>query len=166
MFRECIRYVIYILEIYILYAVQQIPELTLFEVPSLWTVSGFVCISLFEKEFTSMAFGIFSGLLIDLSLGNFLGVNALLLGVLGYIFGVIFSYFIRTNFLSAMFISGIVSILVLGVNIFINFPAEEFKIERCYNIYIPIIISTVLTTLPVYFLNRTISYTMRERINE
>ena len=166
MFRRYSRYLIYILEIYILNAVQEIPEFNLFGIPSFWTVPSFVCISLFEKEFTSMAVGILSGLLIDLSLGCFLGLNALILGILGYILGVIFSYYVRTNFLSALFISGIVLVLILAVNILVNFSSNEFKNHEIYDLYLPIVILTILITLPVYFFNRTISYMTREKRNE
>lgn len=160
------RFLFYILEIYILYAIQQTPEFNLFKNSCFWIVSGFVCISMFEKEFVSMAFGVLSGLLIDLSFGNFLGFNALILGLIGYLVGVIFSYYIKTNFISSMFISGFIAALVIFLNLWINFSALEFGNEYIRSNYFSIVLSSALATLPLYFLNRTISYTTREKVNE
>ena len=166
MFKECIRYLFYVLEIYTLYAIEQTPEVNLMKMPLFWIISGFVCVALFEKEFTSMAFGILAGFLIDLSFGSFLGFNALILGVLGYILGVLFSYFIRTNFFSAMLIAGVISILILVLNTCVNFSIFELKSKDILTDFVWISSLNAVITLPIYFINRTISYMMREKRNE
>lgn len=166
---KIIRYIIYVLEIYILHSLDQTPGLTMeiFGARSLAALSGFVCISLFEKEFTSMMFGILVGLLIDFSSGSVLGVNALILGLTGYILGVICSYFVRTNFLSAIFISGLVSLIVTGVDFCLHYVLSGASNKLIWNIwYLPIVIHTMAVALPIYFFNRTISYCTRERQNE
>ncbi len=164
------RYLIYTLEIYMLYSLQQasIFSFSCLGIAPVLVIAGFICISHFENEFTSMAFGILSGFLIDLSFGSVLGANAFILGIMGYILGILFSYYIKANFLSAMFFSSIASLAMTFVNFYIHQFIEGFLFmglagESHWNL---IGMCAGLASLPVYLFNRSISYLTREKRNE
>ena len=100
--KTCLRYLIYVAEILILYALEQAPFLSVpvFGVRPCLMICAFVMIALFEKEFTGALFGAFTGLLMDLTYGTPFGVYGLLLFVLGYTVGVLSVYFIKINILT------------------------------------------------------------------
>lgn len=161
--RKLLRYIIYILEIYILYALEQTPNLIVSK--SLLIISLLVCVCLSENKFISMIFGILVGLLLDFSYGGLLGIYAIVLGFCSYALANICLYIVKTNFLTATFFSGIFSLIAITTDFCLH-----NRIYSCMFMwkfwYFPIIINTTLFTLPVYFFNRIVSYCTREQKNE
>jgi len=153
-----------------LYSLQQasILSFSFLGIAPVLVITGFICISHFENEFVSMAFGILSGFLIDLSFGSVLGANALVLGISGYVLGILFSYYIKANFLSAMFFSSVALLAITFANFYIHQSIEGFLFmglagDSHWN---HIGICAALVSLPVYLINRSISYLTREKRNE
>ena len=68
-FKDCCKFIVYIFWILVLYATEQAPGagIAIMGIRPLLVVSAFVSISLFEREYTAMIFGVFCGFLIDLS---------------------------------------------------------------------------------------------------
>lgn len=164
---KLLRYVIYTIEAYFLYALEQTPNLLIDfgGIKPLPIISLLVYIGLSENKFTSMIFGILIGLLLDASYGGLLGINALVLGFCSYILANMCLYFIKTNFLTAMFFSGIFSLTTIIIDFCVNNHVDAYVfIWKSW--YFPIIINTMLITLPIYFFNRIVSYCTRERTNE
>ncbi len=164
------RYIIYVLEIYFLYSLQQTPNLSfnILGVKPIYLIAGFVSIILHENKFVSLTFGVLIGLLMDLIIGNILGCHAIVLGLLGYLINVTFEYFIKANLFSAMFVSGFTSFVVTFLNFFITqLLYGEINIQNVWtHKYVPIIIYTMVITLPIYLFNRTVSYFTGEYKNE
>lgn len=164
---KLLRYVIYTIEAYFLYALEQTPNLLIDfgGIKPLPIISLLVYICLLENKFTSMIFGISIGLLLDFSYSGLLGINAIALELCSYILANMCLCFIKTNFLTAMFFSGIFSLIAIIIDFCINNHIYGYVFMwKCW--YFPIIINTMLITLPIYFFNRIVSYCTREQKNE
>lgn len=167
---KLLRYAIYVLEIYFLYSLEQTPNFSFnfYGARPLHLVAGFISIILYENKFVSLAFGILIGLLMDLIVGNVLGIYTLILGILGYFLSIVFECFIKINLISAVLVTFLVSSIIVFVNSFIVY--FFYGIVSTGNIwsskYIPIVLYTCFAAVPVYLFNRTVFYFTRERKNE
>ena len=156
------RWLIYIFELYFLYSLEQNPILSVgfFGARPLLLVSAFVSIALFEKEYTGMAFGVLTGMLLDFSFGNSLGIYALLLCILGYTLGVLSTYFFRCNFWTALVSTALITSAIVALRFYFNYilPQFENKSFAWMNFCVPIIIYSVALTPIIFLFNRSISY--------
>lgn len=164
---EHLRYIIYLIEIYILHSLDQTPGLLpeIFGARPLLVIPALVCICLFEKKFISIAFGILVGLLFDINSSSFLGFNAVILGICGCILELMCTYFMKTNFFSSIIFTGIFSLIIMSTNFCFHYDTMSYNFVWDFW-YWPIVISTMISALPIYFLHRTISGRIRERKNE
>ncbi len=165
--RKLLRYIIYTLEVYFLYALGQTPNLLMgfWDTKSLPIISSLVCICLFENKFIAMIFGAFIGLLLDFSCGGLLGINAIVLGLCSYVLATMCLYFIKTNLLTAMFFSGIFSLIAIIIDFCLHNHMDSYIFMWNFW-YWKIIVNTILFALPVYFFNRMVLHRTRERKNE
>lgn len=159
------RWLIYIFELYFLYSLEQTPALSVgfFGVRPLALIPAFVSIALFEKEYTGMAFGVFTGILMDFSFGNPLGIYALLLCVLGYVLGVLSTYFFRSNFWTALMSTTVITSAIVALRFYFNYILPEFKNKSFawMNFCVPVIIYSIALTPIIFLFNRSISYFIR-----
>lgn len=159
------RWLIYIFELCFLYSLQQAPALNVgfFGIRPIMLVPAFVSISLFEKEFTGMAFGVFTGMLLDFGFGNPLGAYAVLLCIVGYVLGVLSTYFFKSNFLTALVASALVTSLIVALRFYFSYilPGFENKSFALMNFYLPVIAYSVAFTPIIFLFNRSISYFVR-----
>lgn len=156
------RWLIYIFELCFLYSLQQMPALSIgyFGVRPLLLVPAFVSISLFEKEFTGMAFGVFAGMLLDSGFGNPLGVYAIFLCVAGYVLGVLSTYFFKCNFFTALVSSTLITSAIVALRFYFNYvlPGFEDKSFAWLNVCMPVIAYSVGLTPVIFLFNRAVSY--------
>ncbi|MBR0423652.1 MAG: rod shape-determining protein MreD [Clostridia bacterium] len=165
-FRLILRMFIYILEFFLLYSLEQIPGLSLkiYGVRPLILVPFFISAVVFEKEMYALALGLICGVLVDISFGTTLGLFMLILGLIGYLTGVLFKYFIRINLFSTM----IFDFFVLAAVGFLRFYFSYFKLGIQNNIYIwnnvfiPMICYSGILFPVAYFFNKYIYYKLSE----
>ncbi len=159
------RWLIYIFELYFLYSLQQAPALSVgfFGIRPILLVPAFVSIALFEKEFTGMAFGIVAGMFLDFSFGNPLGIYALFLCILGYVLGVLSTYFFRSNFWTALAATAVITSATVMLRFYFNYILSGFKNESfaLINFCIPVIIYSIILAPTVFLFNRSVSYFVR-----
>ena len=163
--QKYIRWLIYVLELLILYALYQAPgfDFAFLQSRPLLLVPSFISIALFEKEFASMAFGILTGFLLDMSLGNILGVQAILLCLLGYSLGIISNHYFKANFFAALISSVVIIPLVISGRFYFYyvFHGIELSAYAFVNYCIPGIILTFALMPLVFFFNRAVAYFLR-----
>ncbi len=162
------KIIIYILEICFLFVIQESLRFDFFEFRPLWLLSGFICICVFENEFTNLIFGLLIGFLLDLFLGNFLGLYIIFFGLTGYILGIICKYFIKINLLSYMYIYSVVLVLFIIINILINFVLYK-KIDiinLCKSKYVYTFTESLTFSIFVYYFNCVICYFVGDKTSE
>lgn len=164
-FKDCCRFIVYIFWILVLYAIEQAPGagISIMGIRPLLVISAFVSISLFEREYTAMIFGIFCGFLIDLSFGTPLGCFAFVFCLMGYILGVLTSYFYNVNIFSFLAFD----LFVLTFILFLKFCflylicGYDNGLYAWNMICLPTIFYSLLISPIVFFTNRFISYYIR-----
>ncbi len=80
----------------------------------LGTVIIIVCISMFERETCGMFFGLFAGVMLDVT-GGTQGINAILLTIFGYFCGLLVNNLIRNNVFTALLFSSAALLIYIGV---------------------------------------------------
>lgn len=164
---DVIRWFIYFLEIIFFYALERsynlIPEV--FGGRPVILIPVFIAVSIFEKEYASMIFGIVIGSFLDVSIGNFIGIQTIFLFILGYVLGVLFTYFVNLNFLTFFFTSLIVIPLIFGYRFLFFYILPGFDNVQYAFIHhlVPCAIYTAVISPVVYFINRYIAYWVRFR---
>lgn len=167
---KLLRYFIYILGIYLLYSLEQTPAFWFgFNgIKPMLVIIGFVCVSLFEKEWFNILLGFLSGLLVDFYFGCTLGLNALILCAVGAILGGLFSHKLSVTVLNAVVISVVISVLEMSLNLYLR-----YRIYGLANIwplwetsFLWYVILTVVLSVPIYLFSRSVSYLTRERQDE
>ncbi len=161
------RWFVYFLEIVFLYALERsynlIPEV--FGGRPLILIPAFITIAIFEKEYASMVFGIIIGCFLDVSIGNFVGIQAIFLFIIGYILGVLFTYFVNLNFVTFFFTSLIIIPLTFGYRFLFFYIIPGFNNVQYALLYhlVPSVCYTVVISPVVYFVNRYVAYWVRFR---
>lgn len=117
-----------------------------------------VCIAMFEREMTGMFFGLFAGLLWDSMAASGGHFHAAMLTVLAFTCGVLITYVMRNNFITAILLSGgallaydaacITRDLVIGAHWDAGYKILTF--------YIPSGIYSLLFVAAFYFLLRAV----------
>lgn len=156
----------YVLEILVLYIIQQTPDL-----PQLWGARPFLIIpvlfsvAMLEDEMTGLGFGIFIGLLMDISCGYVLGFHAILLGLLGYFTGLLAVNLIKTNLLTVLLLTaaGVFLIGCLQFVFFYYFRQYGYEGYAFQHHYLPMMLYTFLPTPVLYFFNKAFAIAIRER---
>ncbi len=166
----CIRFLIYLLEIFLLYSLERILifDIGPFSISSLLIPSLVVFIALFEGEIFGLFFAIFGGFFLDFGFGLPLGIYAVVLGVFGYILGVLANYFINANFWIAWLFSCLMGALVINLRFFANYGDFIFGNASCisFKIYFSMIICTFLVSPLIILFNRLIFYYIRSKGSE
>lgn len=157
-----IRFIIYFFELYVFYSLEQSTFLNIgeFAAKPLLVVIGFSTIAVFENEFVGMIFGVVSGIFLDMIFGVPIGLCAMLLCFLGYVIGVITTYFIKPNLLVFWSISTVTVFVVLLLRFLFfyvlkNVTGLEFILEK---IFLPIMIYSVIIAPIVFWFNRCIYF--------
>lgn len=164
-FKDCCRFIIYAVWILALYAIEQMPGvgITGLGIHPFLVMSAFVSISLFEREYTSMIFGIFCGFLIDISFGTPLGCFAFVFCVLGYVIGVLTSYFYNVNIFSFLAFDLFIITFILFLKFCFLYLICGYKngLYAWNMVCLPTILYSFLASPVVFFMNRFFSYYIR-----
>ncbi len=114
---------------------------------------------------TGLGFGIFIGLLMDISCGYVLGFHAILLGLLGYFTGLLAVNLIKTNLLTVLLLTaaGVVVVGCLQFVFFYYFRQYGYAEYAFKAHYLPMMLYTFLPTPVLYFFNKAFAVAIRER---
>jgi rod shape-determining protein MreD len=162
-----IRWLAYVIEILVLFVLQETPRL----IPSICgarpvlVLPVVLAVAMFEGEISSMFFGLFGGLLVDFGLGSMLGFHGLLLAAVCYGISLIAANLVRTNLLTAMIVSAVVTACVTLLDWACFYVMSGYQ-EVLYTLtahYLPIFIYTAALMPITYYFNRALASQIRSK---
>ena len=161
------RYFAYTLEIIVFFIIERTPRLIpeFFGEKAIIIVPILFIIALFEGEKAGLGFGLFIGLLIEANVSYNFGFFMILLGILGYIVGLISKDVINVNFPTAMMVSSI-GLFVFFIFSFLYYSSLESFHGAFYIFWRHYLLKIALfnLTLPlVYYLNRPLAVNLNEQ---
>lgn len=161
------RYFAYALEIMVFFIIERTPRLIpeFFGEKAIIIVPILFMIALFEGEKAGLGFGLFIGLLIEANVSYNFGFFMIILGILGYIVGLISKDVVNVNFPTAMMVSSI-SLLVFFIFSFLYYSSLESFHGAFYIFWRHYLLKIALSnlTLPlVYYLNRPLAVILNEQ---
>lgn len=162
--KNTFRYIFYILQIYIFYSLSQTSIFESLSFRPLAILCVFIFICAFENRVCALLFGIFIGIMVDMTFCNLIGLNAIVLGIIGYFLNFFFCRFASLNILNFIVFSTFTSFGMLYLNIFVS---EYFIKEILYITSIKsVIISTMIISLPIYLFDKYIAQFLMENKND
>ena len=161
------RYFAYTLEVMVFFIIERTPRLIpeFFGEKAIIIVPILFIIALFEGEKAGLGFGLFIGLLIEANVSYNFGFFMILLGILGYIVGLISKDVINVNFPTAMMVSSI-GLFVFFIFSFLYYSSLESFHNAFYIFWRHYLLKIALSnlTLPlVYYLNRPLAVNLNEQ---
>lgn len=164
---KIIRLIAYIIEIIILFSIQETPSLLplIYGAKPLLIIPILVNIALFEDEMIGLWFGIFIGLLMDFGFSNILGFNCIILAVCGYVLGLMSVNLIRVNLITSTISVIFVAITTYSLQfiffyLLLMYGSNEYMM--LYH-YLPRLAYTVLISPIFYFFNKVIAVQIRSK---
>lgn len=159
-----LRFVIYLFELVFLYSLEHSSLLKFYFLPvtPLLVPSLVIFVVFFEGEIFGSIFAFLGGLFLDLGFGVPFGIYASLLGAIGYFLGVLANYFINAGFWVAWLFSSLTGAFILFLRFFTNYGHLGFvSFGSVFSeIYLPIMIYTILASPLIIGFNRVIFYYM------
>lgn len=158
---------IYISELFILFSLQQVPGF-LPEIyggrPILILPLMFV-VSLAEGNYLSMIWGLITGLILDLSLSRFIGIQVIILGIAGYFLGRLRNKLLEINFCTFLIITLFMEPILIFARFYLIYMTRGLSdIDiAIYNHVIPCIVYTLVLSPIIYLFNRSISFFVRKK---
>lgn len=164
---KLVRYLAYLIEIIILYVIEQIPQF----IPHIngakpLLVLPVVCIiAMFEGERTGLVFGFLTGMLLDVTATGTIGFYTIVVAIIGYFLGLGARYVIETvnlfNTLVGCFIGIFVfySLYFLIMFVMKNYPETMYAFVNYY--LIGAAYTFVIVPL-IYFFNRALAINIRK----
>lgn len=162
---QVVRYLAYVLELLVLSMLQQTPGLfpEIFGARPVIVIPAVLAISMYEPPISSMAFGIFGGLLIDFAAGGALGFHALFLAIICYVLAAMCRELIQANLLT-MLLAGLICVglmIVLQWAFFYLSAGFSAPGYAFLHHYLPRFVYTYLFVPILYLLNRLFARSIR-----
>lgn len=163
---KMLRYLAYTLEIIVFYVLEQTPRLIfpIFGAKPLFIIPALLMISLFEGEMAGFGFGIFVGVLLDVSFSWSLGFYTVVMPIMGYVVGWISRNIIKNTLPSAALLSGIFVpvIYTLHFLVYYVFSGYTDTLYAYIHHYLPGIFYTFSTCVLFYYFNRAFAVIIRD----
>lgn len=167
-FNRVIRYMAYVLELLVLFMLQETPGLlpAIFGVRPVLIFPAVITIAMFEEEVPAMAFGVVGGLFCDFGLSGTLGFHALVLAVLCFFVSVIVQVYLQVNIVTAV-ITGLwtIGLTVCAQWFFLYYFSYSMPEYAFMHHYLPKYFYTMIFVPLVYLLNRGLSNAVRAQEN-
>ena len=162
-----IRFFAYVLEILVLFMVQETPGLLppILGARPVLLIPVALSIAFFETDLAAMAFGVLCGLFLDFGMGTAFGFHGLFLGVMCWLLGCLAAELIRTNLLTAV-LAGILGIfLLLSIQWFFCYLLYGYDYPGYAYVhhYLPRMGYTLIFMPITYYFNRALALFLRER---
>ncbi|HEX3016893.1 MAG TPA: rod shape-determining protein MreD [Caproicibacter sp.] len=164
---RAIRWIAYFLEIVVIFVLQETPGLIpeIFHARPVAVIPAVLSIALFESEVPSMVFGLIGGLLIDFGFGGILGFHGLILAAACFIISAMAANLFRTNFLTAVLVSLIVTALITFLQwaCFYVLYGYQHTLYALTAHYLPIFCYTAVLMPITYYFNRALAMQIRSK---
>lgn len=161
--KKWIRYTAYALEILLLYALQETPELLplIFGVRPVLLIPAAATIAMLEGEGTAMGFGIYAGLLMDFSAGGGLGTYAAILAVLCFFLSRVAHSVLRVSMGSAVLTGLLITVLTVFLGWIFRYVLRGYSGAGyvALHYYLPSCLYTLLLFPLIFYINRGIART-------
>ena len=162
-FHRVVRMLAYILELLVLFTIQETPGLTpsIFGARPVLLWPAVLTIAMFEKEVTALVFGVAGGLLCDFGFSGVLGFHGLVLGILCFCVSLMVQVYLQINLVTAV-LAALVTVgitLVLQWFFLYSFTYSEPKYVFTHH-HLPKYFYTMIFVPLLYFLNRGICQTI------
>ena len=164
---RAIRWLAYTIEILVFFTLQETPGL----IPEIGgarpivVIPAVLAVAMFESEIPAVFFGLFGGLLVDFGFGGMLGFHGLLLAAVCYGVSLIAANLVRTNFLTAMLVSIVVTAAVTLLDwacFYVMYGYGEVLYALTAH-YLPIFIYTAALMPITYYFNRALASQIRSK---
>ena len=157
---KLIRYLAYVLELLVLFMLQETPGLlpSIFGARPVLLFPAVVAIAMLEPEVPALLFGVVGGLFCDFGLSGMLGFHALVLGVLCFFISLVIRAYLQNNMATAI-LTGVWSIglVVLAQWFFLYFFQYSYPAYALTHHYLPKYFYMLLFLPLLYLLNRGLS---------
>ncbi len=162
-----IRWFAYAIELLVLFVLQETPGL----IPELGgarpilVIPAVLAVAMFESEIPAMFFGLAGGLLVDFGFGGILGFHGLLLAAACYGVSLIAANLVRTNFLTAMMVSAVVTAAVALLEWACFYVMYGYG-DALYALtahYLPLFLYTAAIMPVTYYFNRALASQIRSK---
>lgn len=164
---KILRYFAYAIEILIVFIIQETPNLipTVFGVRPVLLIPVALSIAMFESETAAMGFGLFCGLLVDFGAGNVLGFHGLLLTVMCYMIGLMVINLLRTNLITAFFVTAVALAIIFLLQWVFFFVLANYKGIGYVLLthYLPIYGYTLILMPIAYYFNRAFALALKPK---
>lgn len=150
-----VKWVVYALLLLLFYVLQTTPLfLQILGIKPVLIVPFIVCLALFESEAAAAIFGIFGGLLWDLSSGRVFGFHAIILMCCCVCIALLVMYLMRNNLWNAIFFIFCVMLLEGALEYLFFYVIWSYENSQIvFLVYtLPTILYTTVTGVPIYYL--------------
>ena len=158
--KQIVKYILYVLILFLLYILQTTPYfLVVFQGKPVWIAAAVVAISMLEHEVTAAIFGVFAGMLWDLSSSMLFGFHALVLLIGAVAISLLVMHLMRVKLLNALMFTAVIMLAERLLYYFFCYliwnrdPTGRLMLTSL----LPTWGLTILVTIPVYFLYRAVA---------
>lgn len=161
-----IKWLVYILEMFILYIIQNAPNLIpefLGVTPMLLLIFG-ISITMFEGESRGIVIGLITGFFMDLGSSLVFGFYMLMMAIVCYVCGLLVVYLMRNNLVTSIVLAAAGSFTVELFQWFFQFAlwGDNGTWYFLYAILVPRVIYTTLLMPVAFYFNRAIATHLAE----
>ncbi len=166
---KTIRIFIYIIQLFILASIQQVPGFIpeIYGGRPLLILPLILTVALLEGNYVGFIFSLVSGIIMDLSLGNHIGVQLFVIGIIGYILGKVKEKLFKDSVFTFIFFCILIEPFFIIMRFYLNqgiFVVNQEHIKLMFiNHIIPGVLYTICISPVIYLFNRPIFYFIREK---
>ena len=127
--------------------------------PVYFLIPVVVSVSMYEKEYAGLFFGLLAGVLWDIASPATDGIMALIFTIGAFATGILSKYILRNTLLNGILLSLIFSFIYSAVSLLLYTDSFAYELLRGYFIktYLPAIIFTAVLSIPCYIAVRALS---------
>lgn len=123
-------------------------------------------ISLFEKETYGLNFGLLAGILMDVNVGRADGTNALFFALMGFVCGLLMTYLMMNNLITASLLAAVFELLYAGYSYLLHCGFSAGALRALFGFYLPSALMNLLTLPLIYYFVRAVNKPFRVMGNE
>lgn len=130
-----------------------------FGIKALLLIPLTICISMFEREFAGIFYGLLSGALLDAFSAQSSVFNSLMLTIFGFAAGSLITYLMRNNLLCATMLTAVAACVynVISFVVYSAFDSLDAPVATFFRYYFTSAVYTILLTPVYYFIVRAVS---------
>ncbi len=117
-----------------------------------------VTVGMFERETYGLMFGLLAGVIWDMNTASADGIYALLFALVGFVCGLLMTYLMMNNLLTAYILTGFWGLVYAGVSwlVSVGVHGVESGLKLMFTFYLPTALLNILLMPIFYYLTRAI----------